>query len=122
MSSSFPAPEGRGGQRLPCSTDRGLLMDTVGMEQLDLPDHEACFPSELVDPDEVAGMLRNLQCYVVSTGNEIEPGDTGDGPGGRWQAHHSAEALVSPPRPAIRWLPLHGRSAPDALLPTSSKA
>jgi hypothetical protein len=93
---------------------RWLLMDTVGMGQVDAPDHEACFEKDRYDPGEVAGFLRSISDYVVDHGEGIiKDGDTADGPGARrWQARRSDDSLVPPPRPVLRWLPLDGVRVP----------
>lgn len=86
--------------------DSWMLMDTVGMLQLDVEDHEACFPSKQFDPNEVANFLRNATDYVRSRGPVIKDGDTMNGPGGvHWRAWRTQESLVAPPRPSLRWFP-----------------
>lgn len=90
------------------------LMDTVGMEQLFLPDHEACF-DESREPDEVAIFLLNLALYLVQNGEVIEQGHTVDGPGGTWRCRvASDEPLMAPPRRTLRWFPDDVR-IPDVL-------
>jgi len=90
-----------------------VLMDTVGMGQLDTPDHEACCDGEAFDLSEVASFLRNAADYVRENGEIIQDGDTMDGPGGiRWQGASFGEGLAAPPRRVIRWLPLDGRQRP----------
>ena len=42
-----------------------MIMDTVGMEQLDRPDLEACFPSKAYDLGQVSYFLRNC-CFEHS--------------------------------------------------------
>src|SRR5215813_6284788 len=44
------------------------MMDTVGMSQLDAPDHEAFFESMAYEPSEVGAFLRNASAYVVQQG------------------------------------------------------
>ncbi len=89
------------------------LMDTVGMSQLDVPDHEAFFQLDAYEPSEIGTFLRNASTYVVERGPVIRDGDTIDGPGDvRWQGRNIDESRVAPPRAVIRWLPLDGRKAP----------
>ncbi|MCA9535516.1 MAG: DUF4261 domain-containing protein [Myxococcales bacterium] len=89
------------------------VMDTLGMEQLDVTDHEACFPEGDYDPGEVDAFLRNVSLYVLARGPVIKPGDTVDGPGGvRWQAHPVENSLAPQPRPVLRWLPQDGSRPP----------
>ena len=95
------------------------VMDTVGLPQLDLIDQEACFRPDEMQPGEVAGWLRNVEAYLVETGNEIDDGDTMDGPGGPWRGLHAAEAMFVPSRPTVRWFPLSGTHPPDDLRPTA---
>jgi len=93
------------------------MMDTVGMWQLDVPDHEACFPPDSYDCNEVDNFLRNAGFYVMQHGEVIEDGDTMDGPAGvRWQAKTMNEGLAPPPREIIRWLPCDGSDVPPQLL------
>lgn len=93
-----------------------MLMDTVGLEQLDVPDHEALFAKDY-DPSEVAGFLRNAADYVAQNGPVIQDGDTMDGPGGiHWQGATFEEPLWNPPRTVIRWFPCDDVAPPEALL------
>lgn len=87
------------------------LMDTVGADQIFLPDHEAVFDRNL-DPGEVAAFLMNLAYYLLQRGEVIEDGDTIDGPGGVWRGKMREEALVSPPRRTLRWAP-EGARVPE---------
>ena len=92
------------------------MMDTVGLAQLDAPDHEALFAKEY-DLAEVANFLRNAGDYVVTHGHVIEDGDTMDGPGGiPWKGVTFHDSLYHPPREVIRWLPCDGSAPPAALV------
>ena len=89
------------------------LMDTVGMEQLDVDDHEACFRPDVYEPGAVGRFLRSTSNYIFKSGPVIAPGDTMDGPGGvRWQAHPIAQSLAPRPRRVLRWLPMDGTVPP----------
>lgn len=93
-----------------------LMMDTVGMLQLDAVDHEAIFYGEAYDPNEVASFLRNMSDYVFENGSVIKSGDTTDGPGGiHWRCVLLEEGLTNPPRDVIRWYPLDDREKPEGL-------
>ncbi|MFF0826298.1 DUF4261 domain-containing protein [Brevibacillus sp. NPDC003359] len=93
-----------------------LLMDTVGMQQLDVIDHEAVFNGEAYDPNEVASFLRNISNYLYENGPVINDGDTTDGPGDEiWKCVLLEEGLASPPRDVLRWYPLDGRDKPAGL-------
>lgn len=90
-----------------------VVMDTVGMAQLDVPDHEACCDGEAYELSAVANFLRNAADYVFENGEVIKNGDTMDGPGDfRWQGATFENGLVDPPRRVIRWLPMDGRARP----------
>ncbi len=93
-----------------------MIMDTVGMGQLDRPDLEACFPAKAYDLGEVSYFLRNCSLYLLNKGEIVRHKDTMDGPGGRnWQAHHVDKELSAPPRRVIRWLPIDGSQAPPEM-------
>jgi hypothetical protein len=92
------------------------FMDTVGMSQLDAPDHEACYQSDAYEPAEVGNFLRNASSYVVEHGPVIRSGDTMDGPGDvRWQGFVIKEGRMTPPRQVIRWFPQDHLRAPAGL-------
>jgi hypothetical protein len=80
-----------------------MLMDTVGLLQLDRDDLEACF-DDRVEPNAVAAFLRNVSLYLLKSKAVIADGNTLDGPGGRWRAW-AAQSLTDPPRPALRMFP-----------------
>ena len=94
-----------------------LLMDTVGMGQLDRPDCEACFPKDAYDPGEVDNFFRNCSLYLLKQGEIIKHGDTMNGPGGvNWRAHHVEEPLCAPPRRVLRWFPVDGSRPPSDMI------
>lgn len=90
-----------------------LLMDTVGMSQLDVDDHEACVPPDGIDLGEVSNFLRNTTAYVFDSGPVIDEGNTIDGPGGVWQAHLDEASIGLPERPALRWRLRDGQPPPE---------
>jgi hypothetical protein len=97
------------------------VMDTVGMEQVNVADHEACFVRGAYEPGEVDNFLRNATLYVLQNGPTINDGDTMDGPGGiQWQAYASADSLAPRVRPTLRWFPIDDSETPDALQPTQA--
>lgn len=99
-----------------------MIMDTVGMEQLDLPDLEVCMPAKTYNLQEVSRFLRNSSFYLLTKGEVIKHHDTMDGPGGiRWQAHHELKELCPPPRRRIRWFPLDGSKPPADMLASEVK-
>lgn len=82
------------------------LMDTVGMDQLELPDHEVVFEQERVDPNDVAGWLMDLCLYTLEAGDVIAPTHTVDGPGGLWRCDGVTEDPRLPaPRRTLQWSP-----------------
>jgi hypothetical protein len=93
-----------------------VVMDTVGMAQLDGPDHEACCDGGAYDLSAVASFLRNAADYIFEHGEVIQNGDTMDGPGNlRWQGVAFENGLFDPPRRVIRWLPRDGRKRPPGI-------
>jgi hypothetical protein len=81
------------------------VMDTVGMAQLDVPDHEACVPEGFCSLSDVAGFLRNTAHYAFAEKAVFQNNDTIDGPGGLWRVQSFEEPLNHPPRAVLRWRP-----------------
>lgn len=99
-----------------------MIMDTVGMGQLDRPDLEACFPAKRYDPGEISYFLRNCCLYLLTKGEVIKDKDTMNGPGNiNWRAYHVKKELCAPPRRLIRWFPLDGSKAPPEMYGPESK-
>ena len=97
--------------------DGWSMVDTIGMEQLDVTDHEACFPRGRFDIGEVVSFLRNATSYVQQNGPVIKDGDTMSGPGGmNWQGKSFEVSVAPAPRPVLRWLPCDGAEPPARLL------
>lgn len=93
-----------------------VVMDTVGMWQLGVPDHEACCDGKEYDASAVANFLRSVADYVFEHGEVLREGDTMDGPGNlRWLGAKFDNGLLDPPRRVIRWLPMDGRERPAGL-------
>lgn len=102
--------------RIGASSD-WLLVDTVGMRQLDIPDHEALFQEGRYGFGQVSNLLLNVGQYTLARAATISPGDVVPGPAQtRWQARAAAEAQVDPPRPVLRWLPMDGTTPPQELV------
>lgn len=103
--------------RLFHATEKWSLMDTVGNAQFDCRDLEAVFDSEKFEPAVVESFLRSASLYMLQSDEEVEDGDTADGPGEiSWRAMECHDALSDPPRETIRWLPQDGSTPPDDLL------
>jgi hypothetical protein len=93
-----------------------LLVDTVGMRQLDIPDHEALFQEGRYSFQQVSNLLLNVAQYTLARGAPIAAGDVVPGPAQtRWQAQAADEPHVDPPRPLLRWLPQDGTAPPEEL-------
>ncbi len=103
--------------RLFHAEEQWALMDTVGNAQFDLPDLEAVFQSGKYEPAEVTAFLRNATFYMLHNEDEVDDGDTADGPGDvTWLAMVCFDALSDPPRETVRWIPQDGTTPPDELL------
>lgn len=88
------------------------FMDTVGMMQLDAPDHEACFESGAYAPEDINVLLMNASAYPVQNGSVMRDGAVMEDGGVKWRAFSVKEGLMAPPRPTIRWFPQDGRKVP----------
>ncbi|TWT50359.1 hypothetical protein Pla22_31010 [Rubripirellula amarantea] len=103
--------------RLFRAEDDWSLMDTVGNGQFDLPDLEAIYFADSFEPSDVESFLRSASLYMLSNEDEVEDGDTADGPGDvTWLAMECYDALSDPPRETIRWVPQDGQTPPPELL------
>ena len=97
--------------------DSWSVMDTVGNSQFDLPDLEAVFDSDVHEPGEVEQFLRSAVLYMLNSDEDIDEGDTADGPGDViWKAIECYEGLSDPPRPTVRWYPDDDDDLPEDLL------
>lgn len=98
------------------------LMDTVGLQQLDMADHEACFARDHYDAGAVHEFLLNMSVYVHEHGPVIRNGDTADGPGNiHWQGFAFESGLSDPPREVLRWFPQDGRARPEGIAPETPR-
>ncbi|MNC56898.1 hypothetical protein D3C75_1065220 [compost metagenome] len=81
-----------------------MLMDTVGMWQLDVADHEAIFKKDGSPPSDVADFLRNISLYFLKDSIEAGIVVQVEGPGGiGWQGELFDNGTIQPPRQTIRW-------------------
>jgi hypothetical protein len=78
-----------------------MLMDTLGLHALGLPDFQIRFSD--LEPGEVAGALTGYAYYLFENGPVIEDGNTIQGltPADKWTCYH-AESLVGPERLVIQ--------------------
>jgi hypothetical protein len=80
--------------------DGELVMDSLGLHALGLPDVQCRFRS--IDPGDMAPVLYNTAAYIVDHGDVIGDGHTIAGPRGdeRWRCRHET-ALIGPDRTVI---------------------
>lgn len=78
------------------------FLDTVGLEQVLVPDIEALFDANRYSENTVARFVRNMSLYQLQRGDVLVDGHTVEGPGGRWQVQRLDESRASPPRPVVR--------------------
>lgn len=99
---------------------RWKIYDTVGMEQLDVSDHQAALPLDHPSTRHAPGLLHSMAAYDAARGGVLGPNDTAsDLDGTLWRARASGDALVAPPRPVLCWAP-DGVEPPAALSGRSS--
>ncbi len=92
-----------------------IVMDTIGMQQLDASDHEAVFRRNTLDPDQVANFLWNAASYAHDQISAITAGNTIDGAGIRWRAMIPTNPASAPLRPVVRWVPMDEKQLPDEM-------
>ena len=91
------------------------LMDTIGMAQLELPDHELVFRPDRLDPVAVADCLMDLARSTLQRGEPNATAPSVDGPEGPWRCCGITEQPRMPaPRRTLRWLP-EGEEPPEWL-------
>ncbi|MBC8104866.1 MAG: DUF4261 domain-containing protein [Cytophagales bacterium] len=85
-----------------------VLVDTVGLGQLNLPDHEVRFSDARFAIQEVQAFLLNTAAYQLKNGPVIRAGDTINGPGGvSWRMSEQPNSLLDPPRRGLlSWQPV----------------
>ena len=85
-------------------SDQDLLMDTLGLAALGLPDLQVVFHK--MEPARVAAHLYAVALYTLRNGDFVDDGETIEGPtrGTEWTARHAA-ALAEPPRPVVDFDP-----------------
>lgn len=89
-----------------------MMMDTVGMGQLDKIDLEVCFSSRY-DVDEIATFLANTALHLSRPGSKIKDGHTVTGPQGvLFEARSFHEPLLVPPRETLRLRPRDATVSP----------
>ncbi len=81
-------------------TDGDLVMDTMGLAALGLPDLQVHFHG--LEANDVAQFLYDLSLYIFESGDVIEDGHTVEGleSGSKWRAQHE-ESLIEPKREVL---------------------
>lgn len=93
-----------------------LVMDSVGMQQLGLPDVEVAFPREAFTFEQIDELVRDVLFYLATSGDVITDGDGLDGPDDTtWIAVRFEGGRNLPPRPVIR-LVQDGAEVPEAFI------
>ncbi|MBI3724557.1 hypothetical protein HY251_11470 [bacterium] len=81
-----------------------IVMDTVGMEQLDVCDHEAFFKEGELDPGEVESFLRMVSLDALRKTDQSQGAMIG--PGNKpWRPRRLDESRAPPRRKVFRWAP-----------------
>jgi len=94
-----------------------LVMDTIGNQQLDIPDIELDMAREKgYDLTQVDGFLRSITEYLLEKGDVIADGDTMDGVGTTWTFVKRKTGILMPPRPTLRAFPQDGTTPPAELM------
>lgn len=77
-----------------------MLMDTLGLSVLGLPDIQCHFLS--LDPNQISRVIYNMAYYIFDNGDIIQDGETVQGikPEDRWKCMHEV-ALLEPKREVI---------------------
>ncbi|QOV90746.1 DUF4261 domain-containing protein [Humisphaera borealis] len=85
-------------------SDDDLLMDTLGLASLGLPDMQVLFHG--MEPSRVAAHLYAVALYTLRNGALVDEGETIEGPtrGTEWTARRG-KALVEPARPVFDFDP-----------------
>ncbi|SKC81401.1 DUF4261 domain-containing protein [Ohtaekwangia koreensis] len=83
---------------------KGMLMDSLGLQALGLPDFQIQFLQ--YDPGQIAGLLYSYAEYIFNHGSVIEDGNTVEGveQGSRWRCIYS-RAAIPPNRSVIEIKP-----------------
>lgn len=88
-----------------CPADDGWsLVDSIGMEQLGLRDHEFAWSEVEVDPAEQLEFLINLLHYQIDHSAPMMSGHTTDGPQNKlWRAEERETSCMLPLRKVLHW-------------------
>lgn len=101
--------------------DQWSFVDSIGMEQLGMRDHEFAWADATVTRSEQISFLINLLHYQVDQSVQIEDGHTTDGTNGQiWRAEERDDAFLPPPRKVLHWTIDGGPPEPDLLAASSN--
>jgi hypothetical protein len=99
------------------------FVDSIGLEQLGLIDHEFAWDDVAVTRSEQIHFLIDLMHYQADNAVLIESGHTTDGAHGQlWRAEEREKACMMPPRKVLHWTVDGAAPEPDLLAATSSNA
>jgi hypothetical protein len=89
--------------------DSLVFMDTVGNDQLDVPDLEAFFAKDKYQPDDIDSYLRSVTLYLRGRTEPLGTGEEIDGPSEAdnmtWTIETLQESGMPPPRRVVRLYP-----------------
>lgn len=89
-----------------------LVMDTLGLDQVGLVDHEAVFDARQLRPSSVGGFLDSIAEYTIRRGNIFDSGHTAEGPDGQmWKVEQREESACPRPREVLRWVPVGSKGS-----------
>ncbi len=93
-----------------------MLMDCVGVQQLDLLDIEVVFPNGYAPPNKIFEVIMNSEVYLMNQGLVFNEGETMDGVYEYiWHIGIFDESLSNPPRKIYRFFPLDIKEIPSFL-------
>lgn len=92
------------------------IVDSVGLGQFDLPDHEFCWGAPALTRQDQMSFMLYLILYQVENSVRVGNNHTTDGPQGkRWRAEERENACMEPPRKVLHWLAEGDSPEPAAL-------
>ncbi len=102
--------------RLSWLDQRWILFETIGHQQIDLPDLEVYTDSQGKDLNEIASWLRRWSWQHFQPATALEDRTTVEGPGGaKFQVHLADDALLPPRRSVIRLICQDEAPMPEGL-------
>lgn len=103
--------------------DEWSLVDSIGMGQLGLRDHEFAWADAEVSCQEQLEFLINLLHYQIDQSAPMTSGNTTDGPPDKlWRAEERETSIMIPVRKVLHWTIDGSPSEPDHLTPVSAAA